>query len=94
MTTDTPRYSIGLDFGTESARAVLVNLADGDIAATCVEKYRHGVMDRALPDGTKLGHEWALQHPKITSMSPSRLFARCSPKRVYNRSRSLVSASI
>ena len=63
MTTDTPRYSIGLDFGTESARAVLVNLADGDIAATCVEKYRHGVMDRALPDGTKLGHEWALQHP-------------------------------
>jgi len=64
MSATRPRYAIGLDFGTESARALLVNVADGAIAATAVSQYAHGVMDRALPDGTPLGHEWALQHPQ------------------------------
>lgn len=58
------RYAIGLDYGTESARAVLVDISNGTIAATAVEEYSHGVMDRHLPDGTPLGHEWALQHPQ------------------------------
>ena len=57
-------YSIGLDFGTESARAILVNIADGSIAATTVARYRHGVIDQHLPeDGTLLPPEWALQDP-------------------------------
>ena len=57
------RYALGLDFGTESARALLVAVDDGHVAATAVSAYRHGVMDSALPDGTPLGHEWALQDP-------------------------------
>ncbi|PYZ95967.1 ribulokinase [Alteribacter lacisalsi] len=57
-------YAIGVDFGTESGRAVLVSLQDGKEIADHVTPYPHGVMDQNLPDGTKLGHEWALQHPQ------------------------------
>jgi ribulose kinase len=42
------RYSIGLDFGTESVRVVVVDIADGRIAAQASSDYAHGVMDGAL----------------------------------------------
>ncbi len=59
------KYSIGVDFGTLSGRAVLVDVSNGDEVATAVKEYTHGVMDEYLPDGkTKLGVDWALQHPK------------------------------
>jgi L-ribulokinase len=58
------RYALGLDFGTESARAVLVDVADGREAATAVFPYPHGVMDTALADGRALPSEWALQDPR------------------------------
>ncbi|MGY2894019.1 ribulokinase [Deinococcus sp. UYEF24] len=58
------RYTIGVDFGSESGRAVVVRLSDGEAMAEAVTPYAHGVMDRTLPDGTKLGREWALQHPQ------------------------------
>ncbi len=35
-------YSIGLDFGTNSVRAVIVNTADGSETATEVWEYKHG----------------------------------------------------
>jgi len=59
-----PKYTIGIDFGTQSGRAVLVSLSDGKEIADHVTPYPHGVIDEYLP-GThiKLGHEWALQHP-------------------------------
>ncbi|ADH97882.1 ribulokinase [Salisediminibacterium selenitireducens] len=59
------KYAIGIDYGTQSGRAVLVSLADGTEVADHVTDYPHGVMDETLPDPTvKLGYEWALQHPK------------------------------
>jgi len=58
-----PRYSIGVDFGTESARTVLVDVATGAEIATAIHAYRHGVLDRQLPTGERLGTDWALQHP-------------------------------
>jgi len=57
------RFAVGLDFGTESARLVLVDVESGVEAATVIDPYPHGVMTRALPDGTPLGPDWALQHP-------------------------------
>ncbi|WP_019122774.1 ribulokinase [Brevibacillus massiliensis] len=58
------RYAIGIDFGTQSGRAVLVSLADGKEISDHVTPYRHGVIDTVLPhSATELGHEWALQHP-------------------------------
>ncbi len=58
------KYSIGVDFGTLSGRAVLVNVENGDELAVSVHEYTHGVMDDKLPDGTPLGVDWALQHPQ------------------------------
>lgn len=57
-------YTIGIDFGTESGRAVVVRVSDGEPLAEAVTVYTHGVMDRQLPDGMPLGREWALQHPQ------------------------------
>jgi len=59
------KYSIGVDYGTQSGRAVLVEVETGKEVATAVSVYPHGVMDEYLPDGlTKLGPDWALQHPQ------------------------------
>jgi L-ribulokinase len=58
------RYSIGLDFGTESARAVVVDIAGGRMAGQASCDFEHGVIDRALPGGSeKLPVDYALQHP-------------------------------
>ena len=60
----TARHTIGVDFGTESGRAVVVRVSDGVIVGEGVTPYAHGVMDARLPDGTPLGKDWALQHPQ------------------------------
>jgi len=56
-------FTIGIDFGTLSGRAVLVEVDSGDVVAQCARDYRHGVMETCLPDGTKLPPDWALQDP-------------------------------
>lgn len=69
--------SIGLDFGTESVRALLVDVATGETLATAVERYADGVIDERLPGSSQRGHsqrpapgdpqrlppDWALQNP-------------------------------
>lgn len=58
------KYAIGVDFGTESGRAVLVDVTTGQEVATAVHRYANGVIDEKLP-GTdiRLGPDWALQDP-------------------------------
>lgn len=61
------RYVVGVDFGTESGRAVLVDCADGTELATAVYPYASGVIDERLPE--PFGHvvlepDWALQDPE------------------------------
>lgn len=58
------KYSIGVDFGSLSGRAVLVDVATGQELASGVLDYPHAVMSEQLPDGTALGVDWALQHPQ------------------------------
>ncbi|GAA0485983.1 ribulokinase [Salinibacillus aidingensis] len=58
------KYTIGIDYGTESGRAVLISLKNGEEIAGHVTPYPHGVIDQTLPDtNVELGYEWALQHP-------------------------------
>ena len=61
---NTMKYSIGLDFGTQSGRTVLVEVATGTEVATSVMAYKDGVINEFLP-GTniKLKADWALQNP-------------------------------
>jgi L-ribulokinase len=58
------KYVIGIDYGTESGRALLVNAENGEEVAQHVTLYPHGVIDQKLPGlDTALKEDWALQHP-------------------------------
>ncbi len=56
------KYSIGVDFGTLSARAVLVNVEDGNVMARATYAYPHKIMN-AMPDGSRLPQNSAYAHP-------------------------------
>lgn len=58
------KYSIGIDFGTESARAVLVNIQTGYMVSSSLYQYPDGVIDNTLPvSEIPLPPDWALQNP-------------------------------
>lgn len=58
--------TVGLDYGTESARAVIVDCVSGKTLATAISAYSHGVIVESLPGAeptVKLPDAYALQHP-------------------------------
>ena len=57
--------AIGVDFGTESGRALLLDLSSGEELAVSVVPYPNAVIDRTLPTtGEALPPDWALQDPE------------------------------
>src|SRR3972149_1431701 len=59
------KYAIGVDFGPESGRAVLVDVSNGKELATAVYPYSNRVIDEYLPGTTiRLEPDWALQDPE------------------------------
>ena len=58
------KYAVGIDFGTLSCRAVVLDLETGAEAGSAEYVYPHGVMERRLPCGTVLGKDFALQDPR------------------------------
>jgi L-ribulokinase len=58
------KYTIGVDYGTESGRALLVDVQTGEEMATAVHAYADGVIDEFLPGtAVKLPPDFALQNP-------------------------------
>ncbi len=58
------RYTIGIDFGSLSGRAVLADVENGCEIASAQLDYPHAIMDQQLPNGQTLPADWALQHPQ------------------------------
>jgi L-ribulokinase len=56
-------FVVGVDFGTLSARALVVRVSDGAEVGTAVSEYAHGVIDRELAGHGELPPDWALQDP-------------------------------
>ncbi len=59
------KYAIGVDFGTQSGRAVLVEVSNGQELATAVYPYSNRVIDEKLSiPGKNTLPDGALQDPK------------------------------
>lgn len=72
------RFVVGLDFGTESARGLLLDIDTGAALASDREAYASGVMDTRLADGTALPADWALQDADDYLHAAERLLRRLS----------------
>lgn len=65
MSAGQEQYTIGVDYGTLSGRAVVVRVSDGTELGSAVHAYEHAVVDATLPStGEALPPEWALQVPE------------------------------
>ncbi len=58
------RFAVGIDFGTESGRVVVVRVRNGEEVGASVVPYPDGVLDDRLPGGPRLEPDWALQNPR------------------------------
>src|SRR4051812_34455372 len=81
------RYVIGVDFGTLSARAVLVNVRNGHSPAHAIAEYKNRVIERSLPGShAPLPPDTALQDPadylRAFETSVRSIVRRISPDQV------------
>jgi L-ribulokinase len=81
------RYVIGVDFGTLSARAILVNVRNGQTFAQAVVEYKNRVIERALPGANdSLPADTALQDPadysRAFEITVRSLLRRVSPEQI------------
>ena len=54
------KYVIGLDYGTLSARAVLVSVGRGEVAAESIYPYPHGILNTISGGNEELPVDFAL----------------------------------
>ncbi len=76
----TPKYTIGLDFGTNSVRALVVDAADGREVATSVWDYEHGEAGVVLSRDPNLARQHPADYVKGTEASIRRALAEAKRK--------------
>jgi L-ribulokinase len=91
---DTNKLALGLDFGTESVRALLIDL-DGHEQASAVASYAHGQITEVLP-GTdeRLPPNFAFQHPQDWIDSSVRAVREALQQAGSNRSEAIISIGV
>lgn len=57
-------YTIGVDFGNNSGRAVLVDVSTGEVVKSATYDYYYGIMSKNFIDGMPLPNKFALAHPQ------------------------------
>ena len=68
-------YTIGLDFGTNSVRAVVVNTVNGKEVASATWKYEHGLEGILLSDDPNLARQNPADYLKGTELTVKRALA-------------------
>lgn len=59
------KYSLGIDFGSLSGRALLVEVDTGREVASSESPYKHGFIEEILPEtGERLPPDWTIQDPQ------------------------------
>ncbi len=82
------KYTIGLDYGSLSVRALLLDADSGEEKYVSVFEYPHKVMEDRLPTGESLAKGSALQHPQdyldglIYTVTDVMKKAEISPKKI------------
>ena len=73
-------YTIGLDYGTNSARAILVNVANGREIATSVWGYEHGAEGVILSNDPNLARQHPADYVKGAEVTIRRVLAAAKRK--------------
>src|SRR5436190_799010 len=69
------KYTIGLDYGTNSVRALIVNTANGKEVATAVWNYEHGDAGVILSRDPNLARQHPADYVKGAEMSTRKALA-------------------
>src|SRR5262252_3139353 len=69
------KYSIGLDYGTNSVRAVIASTTDGRIVATAVWNYEHGNQGVILSRDPNLARQHPADYVKGTEVTIKKALA-------------------
>jgi len=76
----TPQYTLGLDYGTNSVRALLVAASDGREIATSVWNYEHGQAGVILSRDPNLARQHPADYIKGTEVATRRALAEAKKK--------------
>ena len=75
-----PRYTLGLDYGTNSVRAIVVNVANGREIATAVWAYEHGLDGVILSGDPNLARQHPADYLKGAAVTITRALAAAKRK--------------
>ena len=87
------KYTIGLDYGTNSVRALIVNVANGQEVGTAVWNYEHGTQGVILGRDPNLARQHPADYIKGAEITIKQALADSEENRARFHSRSRSSAS-